>query len=107
MQRIGFTFKIKPEMKNEYKKAHDKVWPELVKAIKDLEISNYSIFFKEDGTLFAYLEIEGDYGRAMAELSKLEISQKWEKCMDKYFVKEDKSILGPEKVMLEEVSHLD
>jgi len=107
MQRIGFTFEIKPELKNEYKKAHDEVWPKLVKAIKDCGISNYSIFFREDGTLFAYLEIEGDYGKAMGELSKLEISQKWEKLMDKYFVKKDKSILGPEKQILEEVSHLD
>jgi len=43
----------------------------------------------------------------MGKLSKLEINEKWQKYMDKYFVKEDRSILGPETEMLEEVFHLD
>jgi L-rhamnose mutarotase len=107
MKRVGFNFKIKPELKNGYKKAHDEVWPEQVQAVKDCGISNYSIFFKKDGNLFAYLEIEGDFNEAMAKLAKMEINQKWQKYMDQYFVKEDKSILGPEMEILEEVAHVD
>ena len=107
MKRIGFIFKIRPELKDEYKKAHDEVWPEQEQALKNLGYSNYSIFFRKDGTLFAYLEIEGDFEEARAKLSKLEISQKWEKYMDKYFIKEDASVIGPEIEMLEEVAHLD
>jgi len=107
MQRVGFTFKIKPELKDSYKKAHDNVWPEQIQAIKDQGISNYSIFFRKDGTLFAYLEIDGDFEEKMAQLSKLEANKKWQKYMDKYFIKENKSILGPEIEILEEVSYLE
>jgi len=107
MQRVGFTFKIKPELKAEYKKAHDEIWPELAKAINDYGMHNYSIYFRKDGTLFAYLEVDGDFKEQMLELSKLKVNEKWQKYMDKYFVKEDKSILGPETEMLEEVFHLD
>ena len=34
MQRVGFTFKIKPELKAGYKKAHDEIWPEVTQTIK-------------------------------------------------------------------------
>ncbi len=107
MQRVGFTFKIKPELKDEYKKAHDEIWPEMAKAINDCGMHNYSIYFRKDGTLFAYLEVEGDFKKQMEKLSKLEVNERWQKYMDKYFVKEDKSILGPETEMLEEVFHID
>jgi L-rhamnose mutarotase len=106
MQRVAFTFKIKPELKVEYKKAHDEIWPEMASAIKNAGISNYSIYFRKDGTLFAYLEVEGDFKKQMEKLSKLEVNARWQKYMDKYFVKEDKSILGPETEVLEEVFHL-
>ena len=107
MQRIGFTFKMKPELKAEYTKAHDEIWPELAKAINDYGMHNYSIFFKKNGTLFAYMEVEGDFQEQMEEFSKLDVNKRWQDYMDKYFIKEDKSILGPEIEMLEEVFHLD
>ena len=94
MQRVGFTFKIKPELKAEYKKAHDEIWPEFAKAINDYGMHNYSIYFRKDGTLFAYMEVDGDFEKQMAKLSKLEINEKWQKYMDKYFVKEDRTMLG-------------
>jgi len=104
--RVGSIFKIKPELKAEYKKAHDEIWPELAKAIKDAGISNYSIYFRKDGTLFSYLETD-NYEKAMKELAKTDVNTRWQKHMEKYFVKEDKSILGPEIEILEEVFHLD
>jgi L-rhamnose mutarotase len=107
MQRIGFTMKIKPELKDEYKKAHDEIWPEMAKALNDYGMHNYSIYFRKDGTLFAYLEVDGDFQEQMGKFSKLDVNERWQKYMDQYFVKEDKSILGPEIEMLEEVFHLD
>jgi len=106
MGRAAFMFRIKPELKDEYKKAHDEIWPELAKAIGDVGIRNYSIFFRKDGTLFAYFEVD-DFNKAMGELGKTDVNARWQKYMDKYFVKQDKSILGPEIEMIEEVFHLD
>lgn len=107
MQRVGFTFKIKPELKAEYKKAHDEIWPEMAKAINDYGMHDYSIYFRKDGTLFAYLEVEGDFQKQMEEFSMLDVNKRWQDHMDRFFVKEDKSMLGPEIEMLEEVFHLD
>ena len=39
MNTVGFTFEIRPELKDEFKKAHDEIWPELVNAMKDVGIS--------------------------------------------------------------------
>jgi L-rhamnose mutarotase len=107
MQRIGLTFRIKPELKAGYKKAHDEIWPELAQEITRHGIRNYSIFFRQDGTLFSYFEVDGNYEEIVAEMAKLEIGKKWQKYMDEYFIKEDESIIGPEVVSLEEVFHLD
>ncbi len=34
MKRIGFEIRIKPEMADEYKEWHTKVWPELLDALR-------------------------------------------------------------------------
>ena len=34
MQRIAFILRIRPELKEEYKKAHDNIWPELKKTCR-------------------------------------------------------------------------
>jgi len=109
MFRIGFIFKIKPELKEEYKKAHDKIWPELVKAVKECGFKNNSIFFKSDGTLFNYLEIDEkiDFNKAWRKLSETDINKRWQKYMEKFVIKKNESVIGPDIEMLEEVFHLD
>ena len=106
MKRIAFIFKIKPEVKAEYKEAHDEIWPDMAKAIRESGMRNYSIFFRKDGTLFAYLETK-DYKKSTEYLSKQEVNTRWQKHMDKYFIKKDETVIGPECEMLEEVFHID
>ena len=107
MKRVGFIFKIKPELKDEYKKAHDKIWPDMAQALRNHGMNNYSIYFRKDGTLFAYVEVNGNFEEVMTRLSKTEINKKWQEYMEKFFIKEDKSTLGPEIEILEEVFQLD
>jgi len=106
MKRYAFVFKIKPGLKKEYQKAHDEIWPDMARAINDSGINNYSIFFRDDGTLFAYLEAQ-DPEKAFAYLAKQEVNGRWQKAMDRYFVKKDTGTLGPEMTVLEEVFHID
>jgi L-rhamnose mutarotase len=106
MKRFAFIFRIKPELKNEYKKAHDEIWPDMAQAIRDSGIKNYSIFFRKDGTLFAYLEAE-DPEKSFEYIGKQEVNERWQISMDKFFVKEDPQILGPEMEVIEEVFHID
>jgi L-rhamnose mutarotase len=105
-KRYAFLMRIKPELKAEYKKAHDEIWQDMARAIRKSGIRNYSIYFQDDGTLFAYLESR-DPAKAFAWLGTTEVNERWQKAMDKYFVKKDPSTLGPEVAPLEEVFHQD
>jgi L-rhamnose mutarotase len=106
MQRYAFIFKMKPELKETYKKDHDEIWPDMAQAIRDSGIQNYSIFFRKDGTLFAYLEAENP-ASAFEFIAGQEVNERWQRAMDKYFVKEHTDTLGPEMEELEEVFHID
>ncbi|KPJ80023.1 MAG: hypothetical protein AMS17_21020 [Spirochaetes bacterium DG_61] len=99
MKRFAFIFRIKPELKNEYKKAHDEIWPDMAQAIRESGIRNYSIFFRKDGTLFAYLEAE-DPEKSFEYIGKQEVNERWQKAMDKYFIKEDPQILGYQAIYM-------
>ena len=43
----------------------------------------------------------------MSKLSSLDVNIRWQKYMEKYIIKEDRSKLGAKLEMLEEVFHLD
>ena len=58
MKRFGQLIGIKPEHLDEYKRYHADVWPEILKKIKECNINNYSIYYK-DNYLFAYFEYVG------------------------------------------------
>lgn len=104
MRRHAFKMKLKPGNKNEYKKRHDEIWPELEKALVDAGISDYSIFLDEEtDTLFAVQKLDDDYnGQKLAELP---IMKKWWNHMaDLMVVNPDNSpVVDP----LEEVFHMN
>lgn len=99
-------WKMKPEMKEQYKKDHDNIWPDMAKAIKDAGYKNYSIYFRKDGTMFAYLEHD-NLEEGSKKMAATEVNSRWQKAMDKYFIKNNPNIIGPEIEMLEEVFHVD
>ena len=35
MPRVGFCFKVKPELIPEYKERHRRVWPEMLQALRE------------------------------------------------------------------------
>ncbi len=76
MTRIAFKMKLTPGMKEEYKKRHDKIWPELEILLKKQGISDYSIFLDEEtNILFAVQNVYGNQGSQ--DLSQNPIVQKW------------------------------
>ncbi|MFP4408930.1 MAG: L-rhamnose mutarotase [Spirochaetaceae bacterium] len=76
MKRLAFTMKLKPGMKEEYKKRHDEIWPELVKLLRAEGVYDYSIFLDEESnTLFAVQKIRGEGGSQ--DLGSNPTVQKW------------------------------
>jgi L-rhamnose mutarotase len=76
MQRYAFKMQLLPGMKDEYKKRHDEIWPELVEVLRATGISNYSIHLDEEtNTLFGYLERRDDH--MMSELPNHPVMKRW------------------------------
>ena len=44
MPRYAFKLRIKPDAIEEYEREHQRVWPELLAKLKEVGISDYSIF---------------------------------------------------------------
>jgi L-rhamnose mutarotase len=60
--RNAFKMKLKPGFEVEYKKRHDRIWPELQTLLSDSGIQDYSIFLDEETlTLFAVQKISADF----------------------------------------------
>lgn len=68
--------KLFPGMKEEYRRRHDEIWPELKEALKASGISNYSIFLDEEtGDLFAVYDLAEE--NAIDKLPDLPVMKKW------------------------------
>ena len=68
---------ITPLSIEEYKKLHAAVWPDVLKMIKHCNISNYSIYLK-DNLLFSYFEYTGDdFESDMDKMAADPVTQQW------------------------------
>jgi L-rhamnose mutarotase len=76
MEKFAFKMHLMPGCRDEYKKRHDEIWPELVTRLKDAGISDYSIHLDEDTSiLFGVLWRTNDH--KMNSLPEHKIMQKW------------------------------
>ncbi|MDX9726041.1 MAG: L-rhamnose mutarotase [Bacteroidales bacterium] len=76
MKRFGFKMKLNPGFREEYRKRHGEIWPELVTLLKSQGIANYSIFYDEEtNILFAYQEQLGE--SSSQDLGAEDIVRKW------------------------------
>ncbi len=104
MQRIAFKMYLNPGMKDEYKKRHDALWPEMKKLLKEAGISEFSIFLDEEtNILFAFQKVSGTSGSQ--DLGENEIVRKWWKYMADIMLTNSDS--SPVTVKLEEVFNFE
>ena len=104
MQRLAFKMYLNEGQKEEYKKRHDEIWPELKKLLKGAGVSEYSIFLDEEtNILFAFQKVSGDGGSQ--DLGQTEIVKKWWTYM-KDIMKSNPDN-SPVSVVLEEVFYME
>ncbi len=104
MKRLGFKMKLYPGFKEEYRKRHSEIWPELVAMLKNEGIGNYSIFFDEEtNTLFAYQEQSGE--SSSQDLGTDEVVKKWWKYMAD--IMETNPDNSPVSIPLDQVFYLE
>ncbi len=104
MKRKAFKMYLNEGMKEEYKKRHDNIWPELKKLLNEAGIREYSIFLDEEtDTLFAFQKVVGDSDSQ--ELGETDIVRKWWNYMSD--IKKVNPDNSPVSVTLEEIFYLD
>jgi L-rhamnose mutarotase len=104
MERRAFAMKLKPGMKDEYKRRHERIWPELVSLLKDAGVHDYTIFLDErTNTLFGVQRVDGEHGSQ--ELGAQRIVQEWWHHMAD--IMETNPDESPVTISLEEVFHMD
>ena len=102
MRRAAFKMKIKPGFKEEYKRRHDELWPEIAALIKEKGIREYSIFFdQETNYLFACQLIDGE--NDSQEIKSDVLQRWWDYMADIMEVNDDNS---PVSTKLEEVFYI-
>jgi L-rhamnose mutarotase len=107
MQRYGSMIKLNPEKLVEYKELHANVWPDVLKMIRECNIRNYSIYYK-DGYLFSYFEYHGDdYAADMNKMAADATTQAWWKitapCQEPLETRKE----GEHWASMEEFFHMD
>jgi L-rhamnose mutarotase len=107
MKRYGSVIRIRPEAVEEYKRQHANVWPEVLDMIRRCNITNYSIYLKDD-LLFGYWEYHGsDFEADMAKMAADPKTQEWWKLVGPMQRPLETRAPGEWWASMEEVFHFD
>lgn len=102
--KIAFKMRLKPGCKEEYRKRHQAIWPELRQLLKNNGVSDYTIFLDEEtNILFAVQQQSGD--QSSQDLGTMPIVQRWWAFMADLM--DTNPDLSPVTIPLEEVFHMD
>ena len=105
MPRYAFKLRIKPDAIEQYEIEHKRVWPELLAKLKEVGISDYSIFRRgQDLTLVLRVE---DFDKAWDELDRDPVNLRWQEFMGKLFEPVPGVGEGERFAMLKEVFYLE
>ena len=79
MQRFSWVIKVKSEKLEEYQQLRANPWPEVNEMIKECNIRNYSIYYR-DGLLFSYLKYTGtNFEADMEKMAADSNTREWRK----------------------------
>lgn len=107
MQRVAFILKVRANRLDEYKVQHQQVWPEMLAALSEAGWHNYSLFMRDDGLLFGYVETPEGLAAAQAKMAVTEVNTRWQEFMAPVFESPDGARADEMFLELEEVFHLD
>lgn len=83
MPRVAFRLRIKKDAIAGYEKDHAAVWPELLAKLREVGISDYSIF-RRNQDLFLVMQVK-DFDSAWNALADDPVNLRWQAEMAKYF----------------------
>jgi len=74
--KVGLHTRLKPGAAERYEEYHRAVWPEVLAAMRRVGITEY-VIFRDGLDLFHFIDCD-DYDRAIAELARNPLNQRWE-----------------------------
>jgi L-rhamnose mutarotase len=101
-QRGAFVLRVRPDKLEEYVEAHRHVWPEMLEALHDAGIRNYTIF-RHGNEMFGYFESD-DLQAAAAYMAAQEVNTRWQDAMADLL---EERVPGAGPPTLEEIFRLD
>jgi L-rhamnose mutarotase len=105
MPRVAFRLRIRAGKEEEYDIAHRNVWPALLAKLKEVGVSEYSIF-RRDQDLFLVMQVR-DFDAAWRELDKDPTNLNWQKEMSLLFEPVPGLKPGEKFAMMKEVFYLE
>jgi L-rhamnose mutarotase len=84
VQRIAFRMQVRDGKYDEYVRAHEAVWPELLAELSAAGYRNYSIF-ADGNDLFGYFETD-DVDASEAIMAKSDVNRRWQAWMQEYLI---------------------
>jgi L-rhamnose mutarotase len=106
MERVGFVLTVRADRLEEYKERHRHVWPEMLQALRETGWRNYSLFLRDDGLLFGYVEVD-DFDQARVGMAARDVNARWQAEMAPFFEQLDGQRPDEGLLRLEEVFHLE
>jgi L-rhamnose mutarotase len=104
MPRVAFRLRIKPNAIAEYEQSHRKVWPELLAKLKEVGVSDYSIF-RRGQDLVLVMRVD-DFDQAWNALDNDPVNIRWQQEMSKLFEPVPDLQPGERFAMMKEVFYL-
>jgi len=105
MPRCAFQLRIKADAIEEYEREHRRVWPELLVKLKEVGISDYSIF-RRGQELVLVLQVD-DFEKAWDVLDRDPVNQRWQQFMSRLFEPVPGLLPGERFAMMKEVFRLE
>lgn len=105
MPRYAFQLRLKPDAIEEYEREHQRVWPELLTKLKEVGISDYSIF-RRGQDLVLSLRVD-DFEKAWEELDGDPVNLRWQEFMSRLFEPVPNKLPHERFAMMKEVFYLE
>ena len=103
--RNAFLLKLRPGCAEEYRRRHAAIWPDMLRALRNAGVANYTIWLdSRSGTLFAQRIVAAP--ERLDALRRDPVFQRWQESMAE-LLDPDPDGCGPVTVPLEELFHLD
>ena len=106
MERVCFLGRVRAERLAEYRERHERVWPDMLAALREAGWRNYSLFLTGDGLLVGYLETP-DYQAALDGMARAEVNARWQRDMAPYFTDLDGRPPDQGFRRIDEIFHVD